>query len=159
MSISANDLTVQLSDCLAEVIRTDWGWLIGPTKHPILVTTMGDAFLQDSEDSSVHQLDAGTGRCWQVATGREEFAKLLGDQEFIKSQFSTEALAELINQGVRLGPGQVHGFLTPPVLGGNYEYSNLEPTDSEVHFSILGQIHQQVKDLPSGTPISGLQFR
>ena len=31
-------------------------------------------------------------------------------------------------------------------------------TDIEVHFSLNGQIHRQIKDLPEGTPVTGLHL-
>ena len=39
----------------------------------------------------------------------------------------------------------------PMVLGGECELENIEKTNAEVHFSITGQVHLKVKDLPSGT--------
>ena len=52
-----------------------------------------------------------------------------------------------------LAEGQIYSYKTPPVLGGEYSTDNLEPTGIAVHFSVLGQIHRQVKDLPPGTKI------
>ena len=52
-----------------------------------------------------------------------------------------------------LGLGQCYSYKLPPILNGPIEPSNIEPADLPVHFSLLGQIHRQVKDLPEGTPI------
>ena len=39
----------------------------------------------------------------------------------------------------------------PPALGGQLDPDNIETCHIAVHFSISGQIHQQIKDLPAGT--------
>jgi len=61
--------------------------------------------------------------------------------------------ADLRDAGRTLGPGQVFSWRTPPALGGELVADNLEPTDVAVHFSLTGQIHRQIADLPEGTPI------
>lgn len=60
--------------------------------------------------------------------------------------------------GKLLERGQVYGFEIPPVLGGSFDAENLVPSDLVVHFSLAGQIHRQVKDLPPGTPISQIKL-
>lgn len=47
----------------------------------------------------------------------------------------------------------------PLVLGGSDDVSNLEISPLVVWVSLSGQIHEQVKDLPPGTPISGVSLR
>jgi Domain of unknown function (DUF1851) len=61
--------------------------------------------------------------------------------------------------GIKLGPGQCYSYKIPPVLGGKIEASNFDATDLLVHLSILGQIHHQVKDLPSGTSIKDIKIK
>jgi hypothetical protein len=53
---------------------------------------------------------------------------------------------------------QVLSFKVAPVLGGSFELQNIEVSDLAVTLSIAGQIHQQIKDLPPGTPISGIHI-
>ncbi len=47
---------------------------------------------------------------------------------------------------------------TPLSLGGQLEAENFERTDLQVHYSRLGQIHRQTKDLPPGTKIGRIKF-
>jgi hypothetical protein len=70
--------------------------------------------------------------------------------------FNPQLVGDLLAQGRRLRPGECFGYKIPPILGGEAQPGNSEPTDLEVHFEILGQIHRQVKDLPAGTPIGGI---
>ncbi|TCC29412.1 T6SS immunity protein Tdi1 domain-containing protein [Kribbella speibonae] len=60
------------------------------------------------------------------------------------------------NQGVVPGPEQVYSFTHPPQLGGELTLDNVEVLDFVVSLNILGQIHRQTRDLPPGTPISGI---
>jgi hypothetical protein len=45
----------------------------------------------------------------------------------------------------------------PSVLGGSFESANVEVVSAMVHFSIMGQLHEQTRHLPPGTKIS--QFK
>ena len=55
--------------------------------------------------------------------------------------------------GMRPGPNECLSFRRLPVLGGQLDPDNLEKCSIPVHFSIAGQIHRQIKNLPPGTPI------
>nr|WP_291280091.1 T6SS immunity protein Tdi1 domain-containing protein [Galactobacter sp.] len=48
---------------------------------------------------------------------------------------------------------QCASFKTPPFLGGEITLDNIEIAFTSVHWSLFGQIYQQVKDLPPGSPI------
>jgi len=156
VAITMNDLTVNFSHLDREALLAEWRWLIGPSKQPILVAAIGDAYVQDPDDGSVHLLDVGGGALEQIADSVDEFRGLLADKEFVTVSFVPSTIVALRDEGKVLGPGQVYSYIKPPVLGGTYSTSNMEPTDVSVHFGILGQIHRQVKDLPEGTPISSI---
>ncbi|MCO1337166.1 hypothetical protein MO867_22875, partial [Microbulbifer sp. OS29] len=49
--MNLNDFTVNFKHLNREKLLEDWVWLIGKDKLPIMVTALGDAFLQkiDSE--------------------------------------------------------------------------------------------------------------
>ena len=126
---------------------------------PVLLAAIGDAFLQDAEDGGIDFLDTAAGELERVAADPESFRALLGDQEFVTSHFAVDAVADLRANGLVLGPGQIYSFKQPPVLGGAFETANVEATDIEVHFSITGQIHEQVRDLPPGTPVDQIRLR
>lgn len=54
--------------------------------------------------------------------------------------------------------GQVYDLRRPLVLGGEFSVDNISPMDMEVHFSLLGQIHEQVSKLPPGTDVTSLRI-
>jgi type VI secretion system (T6SS) immunity protein Tdi1 len=58
-----------------------------------------------------------------------------------------------VASGLTLAEGQCYGYKIPPILGGQYEVSNVEPTDLSVHYAFLADIYRQTKDVPDGTPI------
>ena len=62
------------------------------------------------------------------------------------------------NAGLLPGARQVLSFKVAPALGGSFEPHNIEVSDLVVTLSIAGQIHQQIKDLPPGTPISAIHI-
>jgi hypothetical protein len=159
MAMTLNDLTVNFTHLEREALLRDWQWLIGQQKQPILLAAIGDAYLQDTQDGTVHLLDVGAGELEQVAESVDEFRALLGDRQFVTDSFVPGTIVELRGAGKTLGYGQIYSYKHPPVLGGSYSTDNLEPTDIQVHFSVLGQIHAQVKDLPPGTPIDRIDIR
>jgi hypothetical protein len=158
MVITLDDLTANFNHLDRESLLEDWQWLLGDTKLPILISALGDAFVQDTDDGGVHLLDVGAGELTQVADNVQDFQALLGDREFVTDTLLPGLIIELRNAGKTLGPGEIYSFVNPPVLGGEYEVANLDPTLMEVHFSVFGQIYRQVADLPEGTPISEIKL-
>ena len=66
----------------------------------------------------------------------------------VNQWFIPQLVGDLIAGGKRLAPGQCYSYKIPPVLEGEIAPANFEPTDLSVHFSVLGQIHRQIKDTP-----------
>lgn len=158
MPITIEDLTVNFSGIDASELVEDWRWLVGEQRLPILLTAIGDAFLQDVSDGSVHLLSVGSGMTEQVAASVEEFKALLSEKEFVVENFVPRIVVELRTLGQTLAPGQIYGYKVPPVLGGKYSTENLEPTDIRVHFSLLGQMHRQLQNVPEGTSITEIKI-
>ena len=157
--MTINDLTVNISHLDRETLLVEWQWLIGTSRLPVMATLAGDVFVQDSTDGSVHFLDTVEGTCAQIAEDGAGFQQLLGDRDFVVEHLSVELVAPLIRSGSVPPAGQILSWRKPPVLGGSYTVENLESTDIEVHFSILGQIWQQVSNLPPGTRIGNVTMK
>ncbi|WP_395741131.1 T6SS immunity protein Tdi1 domain-containing protein [Prosthecobacter sp.] len=151
--MTINDLTVNISHLDREALLSEWRWLTGATKLPVLATLAGDVFVQDSTDGSVHFLDVVEGRCTEIAPDGDTFQRLLSDREFVMRHLSVQLVAPLIRAGKVPAAGQILSWRHPPVLGGACSTDNLEATDISVHFSMLGQIWRQASTLPPGTPI------
>lgn len=159
MPITMQDLTVGFDVEQRDSLLADWHWLIGEHRLPILFTASGNAFVQDVNDGSIHLLDAGEGRLKPACDSVDQFRDLLDDVDFVMTHFGVNAIGLLKSEGRELPAGQVWSFIQPPVLGGAFDTDNYEPADLAVHFSIQGQIHRQVRDLPDGAPISSIQLK
>ena len=152
MSLTWNDLTVSFDHLDRSKLVEDWQWLVGGAL-PILVTSVGDAFLQN-ESGEIYWLITGSAEFEKVANSYEEFQKKLEDNELIHEWFLVPVVAQLKEKDVLLETGQLYGFKQLPVLSGEYEPENFEPTDIEVHFAMAGQMNYKIKDLPEGTKVN-----
>lgn len=158
MALTLNDLTVSISHLDRKALLRDWLWLIGPNKVPVLVTALGNAFLLDQEEGTVHVLDAGPATLQQVAACTDEFKKRLREKDFVIEHFAPIIVVRMRERGQTLRPGQLYGFRKAPALGGEYSPDNLEPTDIDVHFALLGQIHQRARNETEGAPADEIEI-
>lgn len=157
MDITMADLTISMAGLDRDRLLSEWTWLVGESRVPILLTAAGDAFLEDVDDGSVHFLDAQAAAVDPVADTVDELRELLTKQEFVYTYLAVELVADMKRHGRSLAPRQVFSLRTPLALGGAYDFSNVEETDVEVHFTTLGQILRQVQELPPGTPVTRVQ--
>ncbi len=154
-----NDLITQFTDEQQLTLLSDWKWLVGDDKLPILLTATGNAILQSTVDGTVHELDTAEGWIRPLCSSVEELQSRLNSEDFVREHFHQDRVSELLNAGVARETGEVFSHKTPLPLGGADELDNIEATDLEVHFSVSGQIFQQVSALPKGTKIAGVQTR
>jgi hypothetical protein len=158
MEITINDLTVKFNQEISDNLIADWTWLIGTDKKPILVSAIGDLFLQDNNEK-IYWLEVGSGKLELIADRIENFKEKLKDIEQVNEWFMIDLTTNLRLSDKKLKDGQLYSYKKLPVIGGDYTADNFEPTDIEVHFSIAGQIHEQIKDLPDGTKIKEVKFK
>jgi len=156
--ITLNDLIVSFGELERESLLSSWRWLIGDGRTPVLVTVMGDAFVQDKKDGGVHLLSVGPGTIETVAESFDEFREVLADPDFLMEHFVPGLVADLRARGLVLESGKVYGFKVPPILGGGYVLENLEPTDIAVHFEMSGQIYEKARLVPAGTCIKSVEI-
>ncbi len=154
MKITWNELTVKFDQGDSDLLD-DWRWLIGNTAHLILIAALGDAFLQET-DGSVWWLDVGAGKFHKIAESEDAFKHAMAAN--VNDWFVPQLVGDLLASGVTLGPNECFSFKKPPVFGGEYNPENMEPANLSVHFSLLGQIHQQVRDLPDGTQVNSIKI-
>jgi hypothetical protein len=159
VQITLRELTVDFNRLDPWQLLHDWRWLIGSSKQPVLLSAIGDAFVRDLDDGSIHLLDTAAGACAPVAPDDDTFRLRLKDARWVTDHLAVEVIADFLANGLKLEEGQIFSWKRPPVLGGEYELSNVEITDIAVHFSTTGQIHRQVRDLPLGAPITEVRLR
>ena len=117
--MNLDDLTVNYSHLKREEILSDWVWLIGKNKSPILLTASGDAFLQDTNDNSISILDVGAGEVHNVAESFEEFKELLSDKEFVVNYLAVDMVGELIKNNIKKGDRSIFLNVERPLLAVN----------------------------------------
>ena len=138
-------------------ILDDWSWLLKQPHRVVVVTKMGDAFVRDPQGKILF-LDTMEGSLQPAADNVDAFKDALQRGTTNSEWLMLGLVAHLEQQGQQLGPGQCFSYTIPPVLGGAIEPTNVEVVDVSVHFSIAGQIHRQVKDLPPGTPVGDVKI-
>nr|WP_121273381.1 T6SS immunity protein Tdi1 domain-containing protein [Pedobacter schmidteae] len=136
-----------------ESVLSDWNWILPKQLEVLYITLFGDIFFTDNE-GGVNWLDTGSFNLNKVAESLEKFHRLLLDEENVNTWLLPHLCEELITSGQKLEQEQVYSFKLMPALGGEYVVDNIKPTDIYVHFSISGQIGEQIKDIPDGTRIN-----
>jgi hypothetical protein len=150
-------LTIDTKGLNIENLLSDWRWLVNGQFTPVVMNVFGDLFLSDNS-GGVYFLDLMCGEFKQVATSKEEFESLCENKDQRQSWFVGYLAMELRKIYGQLEVGQCYGCKIPLSLGGQLEPSNFERTDIEVHFSVLGQLHQKTKHLPPGTKINSVKI-
>jgi hypothetical protein len=140
-------------------ILGDWQWLLEDKYSIWAITKFGDAFLMHNRDDSIHWLDTGDGRVEKIANSVEDFEEQCQEPDNFDNWFMREVVDGQEALQMRMGTNQCLNFIKPPILGGELHPDNLEVCDIAVHFSIAGQIHNQVKDLPPGTRIDKIKIK
>ena len=153
MKLTYKDLTIEISHLSRNDILEDWRWMIGEDMNPVMVTSIGDVFLQ-SELGNIFWLDVGGGELTKVADSFDEFRSKLNDDEIANEWFMFNLVSQIKESGLELEDGKLFGYKKLPVIGGEYHSDNFELTDISIHFSLAGQIHRQIRDLPDGTKVN-----
>jgi hypothetical protein len=129
-----------------------WHWLDLRGKIPRFASLFGDVFLQD--ESGWWFLDRLEGRIdrawesWQAMT--DVLSTEQGQDRYLLAGLATAAHTK----GLVLGSDEVYEFMPPPILGGQTVLANVSIEGFAITLDISGQLHEQVRRLPSGTRIS-----
>lgn len=156
MAVPAH-LTIKTDGLSFDTLLSDWRWLVSPDFTPVLMAVFGDLFLRD-QSGRIHFLDLMTGEFNQVAESQEEFDRLCEDRERRRSWFVSFLFTEVRKLRGDLSTNECYSCKKPLSLGGQLEPNNFERTDLQVHYSILGQLHQQTRNLRPGTKIDGIKI-
>ena len=151
------ELCAPIDDLGARDALGSWRWLVGSNAEPRLLTAMGDLFIVSA--SKVFLLDTYAGEMLKIVDDWSTFkARTANPDEEVSIWFKYDLLHELLDQGMFLSLGQCFSPIVPPVIGGKYEPGNFMPTPWLAHVSGMGQVHQQVRNLPPGTKIAGINI-
>jgi len=133
-----------------------WQWLPIGNKRVIVITSFGDFFLQDED--GIWFLDTLQGTLEKTCESPKELQAILNTQDGQDQYLLAGFVLAATDRGLLLGPCQCYDFAINPVIGGDLAIDNVEVQDFVVAVNIAGQIHNQCKDLPPGTPITDIEI-
>lgn len=131
-----------------------WAFLDLVGKEPVFASTVGDVFLRaDDGFWWLDTLDGKLSRPWRdLVALRADLDSADGQDQYLLAGLARAAE----RRGIVPAADEVYDFQHPPVLGGEVDLDNIGTAGFVVSVNIAGQIHGQVRDLPPGTPISGI---
>jgi hypothetical protein len=136
-----------------ERLMKEWRWLCGAPVTLVARNVLGDLFLRD-ELGSVSKLDVSLGRLVKVAESVEEFVTLAGTQEKRREWFAEVTEKEFRARGLVPGEEECIAFKTPVIFRESAETpNNVYLGNLYEYVSFLGDIHNQIANLPDGTKI------
>jgi len=142
----------------SDEVLEDWRWLIGSQLQLWHVTVMGDALLRNVDDNSIHLLDTMNGSVKRIADSAAAFDVAIASTGNFENWLMPHVVDGQRAMGKRPTENECLSFSHPPALGGQVLPDNIDSCSIPVHFSIAGQIHQQIKDLPPGTPVGKIEI-
>jgi hypothetical protein len=150
---------MDINDYLIDQAGKDWPTLLNHWMPPLpstftlwLVNRFGDAFVV-TDDVGVHMLDVGAAAFKRVADNRDHFASLLDSDNNADNWLMIPFVDRCRAAKMELASNQCYGFKVPPLLGGPYDLSNIEPVDIAAHYSRLSSLYKKAADLPDGTSL------
>ena len=148
---------IPISNFSSEDLLQDWMWLLGTPRDLIAMNNFADMFLR-AADGTIGMVNVTLGTMDRLAPDTGMFERMSRERENQENWFLTDFLNEIEHAGLTLEAGQCFGFKVPLRLGGKMELSNVEVSSVSVYVSMMGQIHRQLKDVPSGTKITAVQI-
>ncbi len=141
---SWSEVTCRPSEAAVQVLRTHWAWQLGEGWTLLLMSALGDVFVE-VQAGSVWWLSTATGDLEQVAESREAFLRLLHTDR--TDEWLLPGLVSVLRaQGQRLAEGECYSFVVPPVFAeGSFCAENLRVLAAESHFASTGALHARLR--------------
>ncbi len=152
-TMSINDYLIDQAGTDWNAILSSWKWLLPEEFTLWLVNRFGDLFFV-LEDGTVHMLDVGAGTIEQVSESRDDFSLRIDANGIASNWLLIPLVDELVASGKILKHRECYSYVLAPVFGGDYTVDNTIISSLQRHYSSLGRIHEEIRDLPDGTPIS-----
>jgi len=142
--------TLPLASIDRSKILSSWTWLIGDQCSIVALTKAGDALLKDTE-GHLNFLDIGQGTLSFISNNYLDFEEDNLSEEVLDEVLLPLLVDQLEANNLVLKPGQVYSYRLLPILGGEYDDTNMYAGNLYEHFSLSGKMHAQIKDAPDGT--------
>jgi hypothetical protein len=142
-----------------DVVRAldGWKWIGLEGLTVIAVSAFGEIFFR-ADNQEIHHLDTIEGRLVRVAPSLSAFAAGLQETDRRDELLLGGVVLAARSRGLVLDPKECYDYRIAPILGGQMDIDQIEKMSFVVKLHMTGQIHEQVKDLPPGTPINSFKF-
>lgn len=158
MTITFDDLVAPVTDLGVDFDEaiSSWSWLIQADSRPLLISALGDVFLD--MPLAIHFLNTFEGTLRPVAESRDAWKREMQNPQRVGEWFLPGFIEALRESGQMLKQGEVYSPTVPLVLGGTLSLENFTASHWRMHLHVLGQIHEQVRHLPPGTRINKIKI-
>jgi hypothetical protein len=135
-----------------ERLLTEWRWLCPQKLQLISRSAFGDLVLCDHK-GCVYHLDVDVGQIIKITDTEDQFRTMFQDAEFREKWFSEADEREAALRGLIPNADQCIAFSTPLVLKTGMD---AKPYIADLYecVSFLGDINEQIRNLPDGTEIT-----
>jgi hypothetical protein len=153
MAIGWSALTFTPSEDAIAQLAAAWKWLLKDPYTPVLFSTIGDMFfVRDAGD--VWWLNTGTAEVTRVADHIDQFNDRLGT-DIVDEWFLPLLVEQLHVAGKVPEEGECYTYVRLPIFEeGRYEVDNMNAVPASEHFSLTGEMHQQLRMMPDGNQVS-----
>lgn len=140
------DLTISLEGLDTNDLLSEWRWVVSNELRPFQLSKFGNWFFQ-SADGSVHLLDLIEGELKQIAVSMQEFDRLK-DLEDNRAEWYLDGFVFRCHaEGLELGPGECFGWRLHPMMGGAFEFENIQKFSLRIYQCLVGQLLRQLHDM------------
>jgi hypothetical protein len=133
-----------------ERLLVKWRWLCSKPMTLVARSAYADLFLRD-ESGEIYQLDVAVGKLAKVAESEAQFHELASSPEKRNEWFAEVDEQAAAARGLKPNATQCIGFSVPLVFAQGGSANNTPyVVDLYEHVSFLGDLHQQISDVPDG---------
>jgi hypothetical protein len=132
----------------------EWKWLTTSDFDLVAVNLFGDLFLADA-DGVIHRLDITGGTLRAIAASADEFREAAQDLVRRRDWFLEELSEQAEQKGLSPMKGQCIGCKIPPVFKQSRNApNNFYVADLYEYVSFMGDLHNQINDVPDGGQVT-----
>jgi hypothetical protein len=133
-----------------ERLLLEWKWLVPGEFGLLAVSAFGDLFLGDVR-GDVHWLNITSGKISRIAHSEQEFRDSATELSKKKEWFLTDDVERAARNGYSPVKGQCLGSKIPRIFKESTDVrENLYVADLYAYVSFMGDLHQQVHEVPDG---------
>ncbi|CRM65422.1 DUF1851 domain-containing protein [Pseudomonas fluorescens] len=135
-----------------QAIRESWGWVGIDPIEVVGFTGFGNLMIKDGQ-ARYWRLCPETLSCEMIAQTREALDEISKDQAFLRGWYLQPMAEQAEKMLGPLAPGEVYHFVISPVLGGEYDMSNVRCINHVEQIRFCGDLALQIRDLPDGATV------